>query len=99
MKTECQELSCGKAPGRRPGQGTRPRRMNGALLDVHHAALFLGVTEKTLRARVGRRLVPFKRFGGRVVFEKTELEIFLKSLDGCSTDEAIDNLRARRLNT
>lgn len=83
-------------PPRRTGQGIGPRRMNGALLDVRHAALFLGVTEKTLRARVARRLVPFKRFGGRVVFVKIELDAFLTSLHGCSVDEALANVDTRR---
>jgi excisionase family DNA binding protein len=74
----------------------RARLVNGALLDVRHAAQFLGVTEKTLRARVARRVVPFKRLGGRVVFVKADLEAFLSSLDGCTTHEALDNMRARR---
>jgi hypothetical protein len=73
----------------------RVRLVNGALLDVRHAAQFLGVTEKTLRARVARRLVPFKRLGGRVVFLRTELESFLLDLEGCSTEEALGNMHQR----
>jgi hypothetical protein len=84
-------------PRRQPGHRSGPRRVSGALLDVRHAALFLGVTEKTLRARVARRLVPFRRFGGRVVFVKKELEAFLSSLDGCTSDEAIENMRVRQI--
>jgi excisionase family DNA binding protein len=76
-------------------RGAGQRRLNGALLDVRHAAQFLGVTEKTLRARVARRVVPFRRFGGRVVFLKTELESFLSCLDGCTRDEALGNMYQR----
>jgi excisionase family DNA binding protein len=81
------------------GRSTGPRHLNGALLDVRHAAQFLGVTEKTLRARVARRLVPFKRLGGRVVFIKSDLETFLSALDGCSIDEALQNIETRQEGT
>ena len=84
-----------KLPGRRPGQSPGPRHISGTLLDVRHAALFLGVTEKTLRARVARRLVPFRRLGGRVVFVKGDLEAFLSSLGGCSVEEALTNVDTR----
>ena len=59
------------------------RTINGALLDVREAAAFLGVTEKTLRARVARHQVPFRVWGGRVVFVRTELDEFLDQLPGC----------------
>jgi hypothetical protein len=84
------------APPKRTGQGIGPRNINGALLDVRHAALFLGFTEKTLRARVARRLIPFRRFGNRITFVKSELDAFLRSLDGCTLDEALANEQTRR---
>ena len=50
-----------------------PRRFNGQLLDIAHASKWLGCSEKTLRARVARRIIPCKRLGGRVVFLRSEL--------------------------
>lgn len=73
------------------------RVFNGALLDVRSAAAFLGVTEKTLRARVARQTVPFRRLGGRVIFLKSELEAFLESLPGCDLTEALENVASRRV--
>jgi len=63
------------------------RTINGALLDVRAAAAFLGVTEKMLRARVARHQVPFRVWGGRVVFVRAELDRFLDQLPGCSLNE------------
>ena len=67
----------------------------GEILDVSAAAVFLGISEKGLRARVARRMIPFKRWGGRVCFLRGELLDFLRSLDGCRVDEALQNGRER----
>ena len=64
-------------PVKRNGQATGPRRFNGQMLDVCSAATLLGCTEKTLRARVRRRTVPFREFGGRVVFLRNDIEAFI----------------------
>lgn len=86
-----------KAPPRKQlGQGTGPRTINGAALDVRGASAFYGGTEKQTRGLVDRRLIPFKRLGGRIVFLRAELESWLSGLDGCSLDEARTNLEARR---
>ena len=68
---------------------------DGLLLDVRGAAALLGTTERALRARVSRRVVPFRKFSGRIVFLRTELEQFLTNLPGCSLDEARENLALR----
>ena len=83
-------------PHKTPGRATGPRRVNGALLDCRWAADLLGVSQKTLRARVARRLVPFRRFGKRIVFVRKELEDFLVTLEGCAADEALANLAVRK---
>ncbi len=56
------------------------RHFNGELLDIATASQLLGCSEKTLRARIARRLVPFRKFSGRIVFRRTELERFLANL-------------------
>ena len=85
-------------PKKQPGQGCGPRRIDGIKLDVRTAAAFLGVTEKTLRGQVARRLVPFRRQSSRIIFLKRELEEFLIALPGCSLTEALDNVHTRQGN-
>ena len=69
-------------PTKKPGQATGRRKINGAVLDVAGAAEYLGVTDKQVRARVERGLLPFRRWGGRVVFLKDELMDYFAALDG-----------------
>jgi len=79
-------MTC-KPPIKKPQACLGKRTINGVLLDVREAAALLGVTEKTLRARIARHQVPFRVWGGRVVFVRGELERFLDKLPGCSLDE------------
>lgn len=65
------------------------------MLDVRTAAAELGVSEKTIRTRAARRLLPFRRFGGRLLFLRDELDQFFRALDGCDLDEARRNLARR----
>ena len=78
-------------PRKKSGQGRGRRGMNGYSLDVTSAREFLGWTEKTLRARVARRQVPFRKFGGRIIFLREELEKFMQGLPGCGVEEALIN--------
>lgn len=73
----------------------RRRKFDGVVLDVSTAACFTGMSEKTVRARVARRCLPFRRFGGRIVFLRSELEQFLHGLPGCDLKEAVENTEAR----
>ena len=78
-------------PRRGPKKGSKgPKRINGSLLDVATAAGLLGITERTLRARVARKQVPFRHWGGRVVFVRHELERWIDTLEGCSVAEALE---------
>jgi len=72
------------------------RTINGYILDVSAAAQFLGSTEKTLRAMVARRVVPFRRLNSRIIFLKEELVAFLQRLPGCALTEAQANGEKRR---
>lgn len=75
---------------------TLPRRIDGLLLDVASAAALLGMTDRALRARVARRVVPFRKLGGRVLFRRDELIEFFRRLDGCNLDQALANIQARK---
>ena len=83
-------------PRKRAGQAGTPRRFDGQLLDVASAAKYLGTSEKCIRSRVSRRLLPYKRMGGRVLFVRVELDAYLSALGGCGVDEAVENERVRR---
>ena len=82
-------------PKKQPGMGTGPRTFNGAALDVRTGAAFLGGTQKQVRGLVSRKLIPFRRLGGRILFLRSELETWLSTLDGCNLDEARANREAR----
>jgi hypothetical protein len=83
-------------PRKRAGQGTGPRRIDGAALDVRGGSAFCGWTEKTSRGLVSRGLMPHRRLGGRIFFLRTELEAWLETLNGVTLDEALENLKVRR---
>jgi excisionase family DNA binding protein len=65
------------------------------LLSVREAAAFLGMTQDALRARIKRRVVPFRRLGGRVIFLRSELEQYIARLPGVDTDEALHAMQSR----
>ena len=66
------------------------------LLSVKEAAAFLGVTQDALRARIKRRVVPFRRLGGRVMLLRSELQQYIARLLGVDTDEALKAMQSRR---
>ncbi len=55
-------------------------------MDVAALASWLGLSEKTVRSRVDRRLLPFHRWSGRLVFLRAEVTDYFKHLPGCSVD-------------
>ena len=78
-------------PKKVKGKPTGPRRIDGALLDVHGGAALLGESEHAVRAQVRRGLLPYRRRGGRIVFVRAELEEFLRRLPGVSVEDALRN--------
>jgi hypothetical protein len=65
-------------PPKKPGEQTGPRRLNGALLDVRAVAERLGDTERGVRAKIRRGLIPYRRLGSRVVVLSVDLDGFLR---------------------
>ena len=82
-------------PPKRAGQAKGTREMSGSLMDVRSAATYLGVSEKCVRARAARRLMPFHHWSGRIVFVRSELQDFFSALSGCTPNEARKNLEVR----
>ena len=72
------------------------RSYDGALLDVTAAAVLLGMSERAIRARISRRTLPYRKFSGRIVFVRSELEMFVQDLPGVSLIEAKENLAMRQ---
>jgi len=81
---------------------TKPLPHNGAtpqfrgVLHVAEVAELLGTTEKTIRHKVDKHRLPFHRLQGRVIFFRDELEQFLRSLPGCSVQEALSENKERQ---
>ena len=66
------------------------------VLNVAGAAHLLGTSEKSIRQRIARRLLPFRKLGGRVIFLRAELESFLAGLPGCTSEEANQNVERQQ---
>jgi hypothetical protein len=85
-------------PKKQKGAQTGPRRIAGDLLDLATQARELGFTEKQLRARVTRGLVPYRQLGGRggrIVFLRDEVAAFLRGLPGVTAEQALENIAGR----
>ncbi len=85
-----------RPPQKLKGQGKRPRRLDGEVLDVHSCAALIGGTEKQTYARVKRQQLPFRRWSGRVIFLRSEVLAFLSKLNGVGVDQALRNVAARK---
>jgi excisionase family DNA binding protein len=66
------------------------------LLDVRNAALLIGCSEKSIRARISRKILPHRKLGKRVLFVREELEQFIRDLPGVTIEEAKSMLGIRR---
>lgn len=58
------------------------------VMDVATLAGRMGTTDKTIRAKVARRAIPFRRWNGRIIFLRQEIEEFFENLPGCTAEEA-----------
>jgi len=77
------------ATGTTPAQPILPRYLN-----VASAADYLGTTATALYKSAQRRLVPCRKKGKRLVFDRVELDEYMHALDGVDVAEAV----ARTLN-
>ena len=82
-------------PPKKPGAAGGRRRFDGELLDVAGAAVLLGTSEKTIRGRVARQLLPHRKLSGRVILIRRELLDFLDRLPGVRAEQALANVEAR----
>ncbi|RMH07490.1 MAG: DNA-binding protein [Nitrospirae bacterium] len=54
-----------------------PKDKDCEVMDIAPCAAVLGLSEKAVRYRVSRRQLPFRRWGRRVIFLRSELMAFL----------------------
>ncbi len=73
--------------------------MKGEGMGVKEGAEYLGLTEKCLRRRIDRGLVPHRKVGRSILLWKTELEQWREKLPGCGVAEALANLQNRNVGT
>ena len=66
------------------------------ILDVPGAAKLLGTTPKAVRQRLARNMIPYRKWGGRIHFIRSELESFIAALPGCTLEEAQINEERKR---
>ena len=83
-------------PKKQKGQALGQRKINGQILDVAAVAEWLGVSQDTIRARVARQQIPYRKWAGRIIFRRSEIVQYLEALEGVSVDEALANEKARR---
>jgi len=84
-----------KQPRKRAGVATGPRRLDGAVLDVTTMARELGDSDKGIRSKISRGLLPYRRLGSRIVFLRTEVQDYLRQLPGVTVAQALENVRNR----
>ena len=85
-----------RPPKKKHGQAAGRRKISGEILDVTAVAELLGVSEHTIRARQSRQQIPYRKWGGRIIFLRAEVMRYLEQLDGVSIEEALENEKARR---
>ena len=83
-------------PKKRMGQATGRRELRGEILGVRELASLFGSSEGFVRKRAARGMLPVRRYGGRLVFIRTEVLKFLEALDGVGLEEALRNVAAYR---
>ncbi|MBN1566230.1 MAG: helix-turn-helix domain-containing protein [Acidobacteria bacterium] len=72
-----------------------PNPAQPEILTVRQVAELLGISEKAARCRVSQGLLPFRRWGGSLVFLRKEILAFLEALPGTSLKDATENAERR----
>jgi hypothetical protein len=81
-----------KEKGEPPEKG-KPRPISGELcLGVEELHKLLGISVKSVREQAGRGQLPYSRIAGRIVFERSQIELFLAARRVVTLDEALRNV-------
>ncbi len=89
-------LAMKKPLQKHPEQREDQQCLNSEIFNVEATAAFLGWSPKKVRSHVARRTIPFLRLGGRIIFRREDLRLYLDQLEGCTVEEALENERNRR---
>jgi excisionase family DNA binding protein len=72
------------------GKMRGPYRIRGLLgVDIREAAVLTGFSVKSLRVRVHKGVIPYRRSGGRILFDPEDLRLWLRQLPGVTVDQAL----------
>ena len=69
--------------------------MKGEGMSVKEGATWLGLSEKCLRRRIDRGLVPHRKIGRSILLWRSELEEWRQALPGIDAKTALENLIRR----
>ena len=64
-------------------------------LTIDGVAMLMGKNRKAIEKMVERRLIPFRKHGKRVIFQRAELEEFFNTLPGATLQEVGERLEER----
>ena len=81
------------------GQAIESKILSGKWLTVKaFTAEYLGPdgTEGQARSKVNKQLIPFRKWGGRIYFVRSELDDYFRKLEGVTVEQALENERRRR---
>jgi excisionase family DNA binding protein len=63
--------------------------MDKRYLSVKEVAEYLGRTEKSIYISVGRRQLPYRKLGKKLVFDRLEIDKFIAALPGATFEDAL----------
>jgi excisionase family DNA binding protein len=66
-------------------------QISAKYLTVEAAAVVLGLSEDSIRARIARRTLPFRKLRGRILIPVDDLDAHIRALEGVSAKEATAN--------
>ena len=64
-------------------------------MTVAEAAAFINRTEAAIYRMVARRQIPYRKYGRKLIFKRTELQQHLERLPGVSLEEVMAQASAR----
>lgn len=83
-------MSCRDAPNQGDSPKGEPgaRGVSGRYMSVEDIAGYLGISPKAVRHRVAQATIPYRKLGGRLLFDRVTIDAWYQSLPGVSKTEA-----------
>lgn len=83
-------MSCCETPNPNDtsNAATVGRGPSGRYMSVEEVAAYLGFSSKAVRHRVAQATIPYRKLGGRLLFDRVTIDAWYQSLPGVSKTEA-----------